>query len=126
MEEQRLSLNPPSRQVLDNPDQHLRYMRQVAEVVQQIASTVPQLAAGIASVPSPRDPGEWLAQNGQAALASLNIDLASTARTNVASGAPGTGDDSTQGYNYFSRWIDTSGPTLYTCIDPSPGAAVWV
>ncbi len=101
-------------------------MRQVVEVIQQVASAVPQLAAGIASVPTAQDPGEWLARNGQSALASLNVDLAATAKTNVAAGAPGASDDSTQGYNYFSRWIDTSGPTLYTCIDPSPGAAVWI
>lgn len=44
------------------------------------------------------------------------------------SGAPGTGNDLTEGYSFRSLWIDTSvtPPKLYKCLDASEGAAVWV
>lgn len=47
-------------------------------------------------------------------------------RNNVTNSPPGVGDDSGDGYSYFSRWIDTSGPDVYECVDPTLGAAVWV
>lgn len=47
-------------------------------------------------------------------------------KNNSTSGAPGASDDNTVGYEQFSRWIDTNTSTVYTCIDASTGAAVWV
>ena len=119
-------MQPPTRNILDNPDQNLRYMRELAGAVANINAQLPSLAAGIAAVPTQEHPGEYLSKNGQKVLADLNIDLSATAKTNTTASAPTVDDDSQRGYNYFSRWIDTTGPTLYTCIDPSPGAAVWV
>ena len=119
-------MQAPTRKILDNPDQNLRYMQELARRVETVTAQIPSLAAGIASVPVQEHPQEYLARNGQEALASLNIDLAATAKTNVADSAPTADDDAQRGYNYFSRWVDTTGPTLYTCIDPSPGVAVWV
>lgn len=119
-------MQAPTRQILDNPDQHLRYMRQLAEHIQTLNTQLPKVAAAVASIPTPVDPAKYLHENGQAALTSLNVDLAAQARTNVSDVAPTATDDNTKGYNYFSRWINTTGPTLYHCIDPSPGAAVWV
>lgn len=119
-------MQSPTRTILDNPDQNLRYMRDLVEKVVRLEKTVPNVAAAIAAVPQPESPSAYLKKNGQEALAQLNIDLSATAKTNVSDGPPTADDDSEKGYNYFSRWIDTSGPTLYTCIDPSAGAAVWV
>lgn len=119
-------MQAPTRKILDNPDQNLRYMQQLAGMVEKVSAQIPSLAAGIAAVPTQEHPEVYFSKNGQKVLADLNIDLAATAKTNVADSAPTVDDDSQRGYNYFSRWIDTSGPTLYTCIDPSPGAAVWV
>jgi len=46
----------------------------------------------------------------------------------AGSGAPGVNDDSTQGYEFKSLWVDTSisPPELYKCLDATEGAAVWV
>lgn len=43
----------------------------------------------------------------------------------AAAGAPGTGNDNTQGYAVGSRWIDTTNDKEYVCLDTSTGAAVW-
>lgn len=119
--------NPlPTLKQLQNPDQNLRLVRQIVERLDAVEGQGTKLAAGVASIPTAPDPREWLEQNGQSALALLNVDVAATAKTNVADSAPTANDDATKGYGYFSRWINTSGPTLLTCIDPSPGAAVWV
>lgn len=44
----------------------------------------------------------------------------------TASRAPLVTDDVTQGYSRLSRWINSSGRSLYTCIDNTEGAAVWL
>lgn len=47
-------------------------------------------------------------------------------KTNLAASTdPGVGNDSSQGYGKYSPWINTTGPTLWICLDPSVGAAVW-
>lgn len=39
---------------------------------------------------------------------------------------PGIHDDLVAGYGYNSEWYNTSGvPTLWKCVDPSQGAAIW-
>lgn len=42
-----------------------------------------------------------------------------------ATQAPGVNDDETAGYSFGSLWRDTTNDKMYTCIDPSTGAAVW-
>lgn len=45
---------------------------------------------------------------------------------NLAGGAaPGTGDDSGDGYAVGSRWIDTTNDKEYVCLDATLTAAVW-
>ena len=39
--------------------------------------------------------------------------------------APGVGDDSADGYEVGSRWIDTTAGKEYVCLDDAAGAAVW-
>jgi len=39
---------------------------------------------------------------------------------------PGTGDDSDDGYEVGSRWLNTNTDTFFQCADASVGAAVWV
>lgn len=41
-------------------------------------------------------------------------------------GAPSPSDDASKGFTLFSEWIDLTTKLLYTCVDPSTGAAVWV
>ena len=43
-----------------------------------------------------------------------------------ATTAPGVGDDSLDGYDVGSRWINVNADKLYTCFDASSGAAVWI
>ena len=40
-------------------------------------------------------------------------------------GAPGIGNDSTQGYGPGSRWYDTRFNIMWNCIDGTAGAAKW-
>jgi len=47
----------------------------------------------------------------------LNNDIATT--------APGVGNDNTQGYAVGSRWTDVTADNTYLCQDVSTGAAVW-
>lgn len=48
------------------------------------------------------------------------------ARVNLAAtGAPGTGNDDTQGYEITSQWYDQTNDDLYVCFDASTGAAQW-
>lgn len=39
--------------------------------------------------------------------------------------APTVNDDDAAGYAVGERWIDTTGPTEYVCLDATTGAAVW-
>ena len=43
----------------------------------------------------------------------------------INSGAPGGFDDIDAGFNYFSKWINSSDDTLWICTNPASGAAVW-
>lgn len=40
--------------------------------------------------------------------------------------APGVGDDSGDGYEPGSRWVDTTNDKYYVCLDATLGAAVWL
>lgn len=46
-------------------------------------------------------------------------------KNNITTTAPTTGDDSGDGYDYGSEWIDATAGDVYKCVDPSSGAAVW-
>lgn len=82
-----------------------------------------------------------IAAAGNLSLQVANIDVAS-ARTVIGAGIlqlseskrdnptavapPAAGNDYSEGYRVGSIWYDTIGGVLYTCTDPSVGAAVWV
>lgn len=131
----RVTLAPPSRQVLEDPAQHQRYMRELAQTVQTLSDRVHAQGSVIVSRGGESDSTKAqdqaqilsaLVSSGQEALTGLGIDLSAQARSNISDSAPTTDDDSSKGYNYFSQWIDTTAGKLYKCIDPSPGGAVWV
>jgi len=44
----------------------------------------------------------------------------------AAAVAPVVGDDNTGGYEVGSFWYDTTADIVYTCIDASTGAAIWL
>jgi hypothetical protein len=44
----------------------------------------------------------------------------------AAAVAPVVGDDNTAGYEVGSFWYDTTADIVYTCVDASTGAAVWL
>jgi hypothetical protein len=55
------------------------------------------------------------------------VGLADVGNSNwAATGAPGVGDDSADGYIVGSIWADTTHKTVYVCTDNTVGAAVWV
>lgn len=115
-----------TKNVLEDPSQHLRLMLALAERLIQLEGQSVALAGQVASVPPPTDISGYLRENGQEALTMLNLDPTATARTNAADSAPTASDDSTKGYSRFSRWINTSTNTLYTCVSAEPGNAVWI
>lgn len=119
-------MNEPTLQILQNPDQALRYFKALVATVRRLEEQNAALAAQIAVAPTPVQPGTWLRNNGQEALSSLSLDLSSQAQTTVADVPPTATDDETKGYKHFSRWIDSTTGILYNCVDPSAGAAVWV
>lgn len=43
----------------------------------------------------------------------------------AATAAPGVGDDSADGYEVGSTWIDVTANLAYTCVDATEGAAIW-
>lgn len=43
-----------------------------------------------------------------------------------ATAAPTATDDSAAGYSVGSRWVDVTNDNVYTCVDATEGAAVWV
>lgn len=59
-------------------------------------------------------PGSWTAWERIRSFNHL------TATTN-----PGVGDDVNDGFHYGSIWANTSTQKMYTCVDPTAGAAVW-
>lgn len=42
-----------------------------------------------------------------------------------ATGAPGVGDDSADGYTVGSLWVNVTADDAYICCDATAGAAVW-
>jgi hypothetical protein len=50
---------------------------------------------------------------------------ASNRKDNIAVLDPTTANDSTQGYEVFSRWVNSVTRESFTCIDPNPGLAIW-
>lgn len=45
---------------------------------------------------------------------------------NVSAAAPTTSDDRNRGYALFSQWINTAAEDIYSCVDVTSAAAVWV
>lgn len=43
----------------------------------------------------------------------------------VATAAPGSTDDDSEGYAVGSQWIDVTNDNCYTCVDATEDAAVW-
>jgi hypothetical protein len=70
-----------------------------------------------------------VAVDSQTVVNNLNSDMVDgehiQKRNMGASTAPGTGDDSGDGYAVGSRWFDTTADKEYVCLDASVGAAVW-
>jgi hypothetical protein len=54
------------------------------------------------------------------------IGQAATAKSNIAASAPTPSNDESEGYNYFSLWIDTTVPDVYMCVNPATMASVWL
>jgi hypothetical protein len=49
-----------------------------------------------------------------------------SARPHVTTSAPTSTDDETAGFDRGHAWLDTTGPTVYECVDASASDAVWV
>lgn len=46
-------------------------------------------------------------------------------KVTVAASSPTSTDDASKGYQYFSRWYNSTTGELFTCVDPAVGSAVW-
>jgi hypothetical protein len=67
------------------------------------------------------------ADNTSGAISAERLrDFVQSVRPHTASEAPGASDDETSGFDVGHAWLDTTGPTLYECVDASEGAAEWV
>lgn len=111
---------------VSEPQQLLRLIRGISEDIGHLERHAERTSAAFAAQPPPpQDPATWLEQNGHAALAKLNIDNAATAKNTYTDTAPTASDDLTKGYNYFSKWIDTSTSAAYLCTNPAEGGATW-
>lgn len=53
-------------------------------------------------------------------------DFVMSSRPFVTTTAPTASSDSTLGFDFGHAWLDTTGPTLFACIDATAAAAVWV
>lgn len=68
------------------------------------------------------------ATNGAGAISAQDLrDGFQSLEPHVAAAAPTVDDDETDGFDTDHAWIDTSTSprSLYRCLDPSTGAAVW-
>jgi hypothetical protein len=63
----------------------------------------------------------WLYVDGEWTLS----DTVGTLHKLDATTAPGTGDDSADGYSVGSLWLDTTNDVAYICLDATASAAVW-
>lgn len=61
----------------------------------------------------------WTINNGQ-----IPADLALINRFDAATD-PGVGDDSGDGYQEGSVWVNVSANRAFTCVDAAAGAAIW-
>ena len=52
--------------------------------------------------------------------------IVSAFSSNVPPNFAGASDDASDGFTIGSVWIDTAADIVYTCVDNTPGAAVWV
>ena len=46
-------------------------------------------------------------------------------KVTVTTTSPSLTDDASKGYQYFSGWYNSTTGELFTCVDPTVGAAVW-
>lgn len=66
------------------------------------------------------------ATTSSGARTSLGIDDIATKKSNLsASVAPTVNEDSDDGYDVGSFWLDTTADDAYICLDATVGAAVW-
>jgi hypothetical protein len=54
------------------------------------------------------------------------LDQAIKLNAYAKTAAPTVNDDSADGYTVGSRWIDTTNDRMYTAVDVTPGAAIWL
>ena len=60
------------------------------------------------------------------ARTNLGIDAIATKLSNLSAAvAPTVNEDSGDGYDVGSFWLDTTADDAYICLDASVGAAVW-
>ena len=60
------------------------------------------------------------------AAAKTNLGISAFQHNAVATTAPGVGDDSDDGYEVGSRWINVTTDRHYSALDVTVGAAVWI
>lgn len=85
-------------------------------------SIVADAVAGVGAVMDSDFAGTYpadLTRTGAGTYAGLRNNLA-------ASTSPSATDDSSSDYAVGSRWIDTTADRAWTCVDATPGAAVWI
>lgn len=65
-------------------------------------------------------------QSGEVILSPDDINAETKKKDNLlANTNPGKTDDSSKGYMAMSKWVNLQTGEMFTCIDATPGAAVW-
>lgn len=88
-----------------------------------ISTSIDTVFSGLAS-------GDYIQYDGtnwvNKTNAEIKTDLGLKLNNYIATSAPTVNDDSDDGYDVGSKWIDTTNDNVYHCVDASVGAAVWV